>query len=57
MTKRRANVQPLMFEMIMYLKFNKQLWGIEEVMEANLRRKNKTRAAKARAEMLAQRKR
>ena len=55
MTKRRANMQPLMFEMIMYLKFNKRLWGLEEVVEANLRRKNDSRAAKARAEMLAQR--
>ena len=25
--------------MIMYPKFNKQLWGLEEVVEANLRRK------------------
>ena len=55
LTKRRANMQPLMFEMIMYLKFNKRLWGLEEVVEANLRRKNDSRAAKARAEMLAQR--
>ena len=56
MTKRRANMQSIMFEMIMYLKFNKRLWGLEEVVEANLRRKNNSRAAKARADVFAQRK-
>ena len=49
-------MQPLMSEMIMYLKFNKRLLGLEEVVEANLRRKNNSRAAKARDEMLTQRK-
>ena len=46
LTKRRANMQPLMFEMIMYLKFNKQLWGLDEVVEANLRRKKRQQGRK-----------
>ena len=48
-------MQPLMFEMIMYLKFNKRFWNLQEVVEANLRRKNDSRAAQARTKVMEQR--
>jgi hypothetical protein len=39
-------LSPLVFELIMYLKYNNRLWTITDVMEANKRRLNKSPAAK-----------
>ena len=48
LTKDRSTMSPLVFECIMYLKYNRDLWGPADVVEANKRRKNKSKAAVAR---------
>ena len=48
LTKDRSSMSPLVFECIMYLKYNEKLWGLAEVVEANKRCKNTSIAAKAR---------
>ena len=47
LTKDRSNTSPLLFECIMYLKYNRDLWGLEYVVEANERRKSISKAARA----------
>ena len=44
LTKRRMTMSPLVFECIMYLKYNADLWDINDVVEANKRRKNESKA-------------
>ena len=47
MTKRRSSTSPLTFESILYLNFNSDLWDLNDVIEANNRRKNETTANQA----------
>ena len=44
LTKRRSSMNPLNFECILYLKYNRSLWGLADVVEANRRRMNDTAA-------------
>lgn len=44
--KRRSSMSPLIFELIMYLKYNDRLWDIADVVEANNRRKNESKSLK-----------
>ena len=37
-TKRRRGTSPITNEMILFLKENKDLWGVEDVHQANLNR-------------------
>lgn len=46
-TKRRSRMSPLLLECILYLKYNRDLWGLEDVVEANHRRKNESKAKAA----------
>ena len=46
-TKQRKGLAPDMVNDIMCLKWNKRLWGLNEVVEANLRRKNKSKTIKS----------
>ncbi len=46
LTDARSSFSPLVFELIMYLKYNARLWTIDDVTEANRRRKNESPAAK-----------
>ena len=46
-TKRRAGLSPLVFEMIMFLKENRDLWSIYDVAEADDRLKLKNRKSRA----------
>ena len=48
LTKRRSTLSPAVFECIMYLKYNADLWGLEDVVEANRRRLGKSQANQAR---------
>jgi hypothetical protein len=48
LTDERSSLSPLVFEMIMYLKYNTRLWTISDVIEANRRRMNNSPAAKNR---------
>ena len=48
LTDGRSSMSPLVFELIMYLKYNARLWTIDDVIEANKRRKNESPAAKKR---------
>ena len=48
MTKRGSSTSPLTFESILYLNFNSDLWDLNDVIEANNRRKNETNANQAR---------
>ena len=48
LSKHRASLSPLIFELIMYLKYNARLWSLSDVIEANKRRKNESPAAKKR---------
>lgn len=48
LTKRRMTMSPLVFECIMYLKYNADLWDINDVVEANKRRKNESDTVKNR---------
>ena len=50
LTKERSSMSPLLFEMIMYFKYNKDLWSLADVVEANKRRKNESTSKKARKE-------
>jgi len=40
LTKDRASMSPLVFESIMYLKYNAGMWNLADVVDANKRRKN-----------------
>jgi hypothetical protein len=42
-TKRRSSMSPLLFELIMCLKWNRSLWTMQDVAEANRRRKNEAK--------------
>ena len=55
LTKERSTMSPHVFEIIMYLKYNRDLWDLVDVVEANKRRKNKSTARKARKEAHCQR--
>ena len=46
----RSSMSPLIFELIMYLKYNKRLWGIHDVVTANRKRLSETPAAKRRSD-------
>jgi hypothetical protein len=49
MDKRRQALSPINFEMILFLKKNKDLWGLDEVIQANrnsLKRDKESRAEK-----------
>jgi hypothetical protein len=46
LTDVRSLLSLLVFELIMYLKYNNRLWTITDVMEANKRRLNESPAAK-----------
>lgn len=48
LTEHCASLSPLVFELIMYLKYNSRLWGLAEVMKANKNRKDLTQAGVAR---------
>merc|ERR1719491_1217114 len=48
LTKRRKGLSPVMFDDIMCLKWNKRLWGLADVVEANKRRKNSSKATRKR---------
>ena len=43
MTNARSGMSPIVFEAIMYLKYNVRLWSLQDVVEANKRRKKKLR--------------
>ena len=45
LTDHRSKMSPLIFELVMYLKYNSCLWGITDVVEANKRRKSESVAA------------
>jgi hypothetical protein len=45
LTDHPSSMSPLIFELIMYLKYNSCLWGIAGVVEANKRRKSESVAA------------
>ncbi len=46
LTNACSSLSPLVFELIMYLKYYACLWTIDDVIEANRRRKNESPAAK-----------
>lgn len=46
LTEHRASLSPLVFELIMYLKYNSRLWDISDVVEANKRRRNESEVMK-----------
>ncbi len=48
LTQHRSSMSPLVFELIMYLKYNSNLWGLVDVIEANKRRKLEPPVAKNR---------
>ena len=49
LTEHRALLSPLIFELIMYLKFNSPVWGLEEIVGANKNnRKDSKKASEAR---------
>ena len=50
LTPERSSMSPFLFELIMYLKYNKDLWGLMDVVEANKRRKGQSASAKAKKE-------
>ena len=45
----RSSMSPLIFELIMYLKYNKRLWDINDVVKANRNRLSETPAAQRRS--------
>jgi len=51
LTKRRLGMSPQLFEVILYLKYNKELWDLKDVMAANKRRKVQDKAARAEKRM------
>ena len=44
--KRRSAMSPVLFECIMFLKYNQRLWGLADVVEANKRRINNSDVSK-----------
>ncbi len=46
LTQHCSSMSPLVFELIMYLKYNSHLWGLVDVIEANKRRQLESPAAK-----------
>ena len=55
LTDHRSSLSPLVFEMIMYLKYNARLWNLSDVVEANKRRRNESSAAKKRIDIQTER--
>ena len=53
--KRGSSLSPLIFQRIMFLKYNERFWGLADVVEANQRRLNKLDAAKGRRAALLER--
>lgn len=51
LTEQRSSMSPLVFELIMYLKYNNRLWSKADVVEANRRRQNESPAAKNRVDI------
>ncbi len=45
LTDHHSKMSPLIFELIMYLKYNSCLWGITDVVEANKGRKSESAVA------------
>ena len=45
LTEERSSLSPLVFEAIMYCKYNERLWNMSDVIEANKRRKKNVRDA------------
>jgi hypothetical protein len=41
-------LSPYVFELIMYLKYNSRLWGLQDVVNANIARKKETEAGQRR---------
>ena len=41
LTWERSKMSPIVFEVIMFLKYNRRLWGLSEVVAANKRRQGK----------------
>ena len=48
LTEHRSSLSPYVFELIMYLKYNSRLWGLKDVVNANVARKKETEAAQRR---------
>jgi hypothetical protein len=46
LTDARSSMSPLVFELIMYLKYNARLWNITDVVTENRQRLSETPAAK-----------
>ena len=46
LTKDRSSTSLLLFECIMYLTYNRDLWGLEDMVEANRRRKSISKATR-----------
>jgi hypothetical protein len=42
LTDHCSKMSPLIFELVMYLKYDSRLWGIADVVEANKRRKSES---------------
>jgi len=53
MTKRRSSTSPVWLETVLYLKYNKDLWSLQEVVQANKERQKSNREGRA-AEMAAE---
>ena len=51
LTEHRSSLSPYVFELIMYLKYNSRLWGLQDVVNANVVRKKETAAAQRRDAM------
>ena len=47
LTKRRASTSPLLLELILYLKYNRDLWNLSDVITANQRRLAADRESRA----------
>ena len=48
LTEHGSSLSPYVFELIMYLKYNSRLWGLKDVVNANVARKKATEAAQRR---------
>ena len=48
LTEHCSSLSPYVFELIMYLKYNSRLWGLKDVVNANVARKKETEAAQRR---------
>ncbi len=51
LTEHRSSLSPYVFELIMYLKYNSRLWGLQDVVNANAERKKGTEAGQRRDAM------